>query len=41
MSQAFISAQGLTRRFPEPSGSGELTVFEDLCSMWPKANSLA
>src|SRR5215204_3115746 len=30
MSQAFISAQGLTRRFPEPSGSGELTVFEDL-----------
>jgi nitrate/nitrite transport system ATP-binding protein len=30
MSQAFISAQGLTRRFPEPSGSSELTVFEDL-----------
>ena len=30
MSQAFVSAQGLTRRFPEPSGSGELIVFEDL-----------
>src|SRR5262245_58960585 len=29
-STAFISAQGLTRRFPDTSGSGELTVFEDL-----------
>jgi nitrate/nitrite transport system ATP-binding protein len=29
MSQ-FISVEGLTRRFPEPSGHGELTVFEDL-----------
>src|SRR5262245_47116147 len=27
---AFISVQGLTRRFPEASGRGELTVFEDL-----------
>src|SRR5205809_5378474 len=30
MSAAFISAQGLTRRFADTSGSGELTVFEDL-----------
>ena len=30
MSKPFISVEGLTRRFPEPSGSGELTVFEDL-----------
>ena len=30
MSQAFISVEGLTRRFPEASGGGELTVFEDL-----------
>jgi nitrate/nitrite transport system ATP-binding protein len=30
MSTAFISAQGLTRRFPDTSGRGELTVFEDL-----------
>jgi nitrate/nitrite transport system ATP-binding protein len=30
MSTAFISVEGLTRRFPEPSGNGELTVFEDL-----------
>ena len=30
MSNAFISVEGLTRRFPEPSGKGELTVFEDL-----------
>src|SRR5262245_2457449 len=30
MSTAFISVEGLTRRFPEPSGRGELTVFEDL-----------
>ncbi len=30
MSKAFISVEGLTRRFPEPSGKGELTVFEDL-----------
>jgi len=29
-STAFISAQGLTRRFSDPSGSGELTVFADL-----------
>ena len=29
-STGFISAQGLTRRFPDTSGSGELTVFEDL-----------
>jgi nitrate/nitrite transport system ATP-binding protein len=28
---AFISVQGLTRRFPDVSGRGELTVFEDLC----------
>ena len=27
---SFISVEGLTRRFPEPSGRGELTVFEDL-----------
>jgi nitrate/nitrite transport system ATP-binding protein len=31
MSTAFISAQRLTRRFPEASGAGELTVFEDVC----------
>ena len=30
MSQAFISVEGLTRRFPEAAGDGELTVFEDL-----------
>ena len=30
MSKAFISVEGLTRRFPEPSGKGQLTVFEDL-----------
>jgi nitrate/nitrite transport system ATP-binding protein len=30
VSNAFISVEGLTRRFPEPSGRGELTVFEDL-----------
>ncbi|MET0651587.1 MAG: ABC transporter ATP-binding protein [Hyphomicrobiaceae bacterium] len=30
MSNAFISVEGLTRRFPEPSGKGALTVFEDL-----------
>ncbi len=29
-STAFISAQRLTRRFPDTSGSGQLTVFEDL-----------
>ena len=28
--KAFISVEGLTRRFPEPSGRGGLTVFEDL-----------
>jgi nitrate/nitrite transport system ATP-binding protein len=27
---AFISVEGLTRRFAEPSGGGELSVFEDL-----------
>ena len=30
MSQAFISVEGLTRRFPEAAGGGQLTVFEDL-----------
>jgi NitT/TauT family transport system ATP-binding protein len=30
ISTGFISAQGLTRRFPDTSGSGQLTVFEDL-----------
>jgi nitrate/nitrite transport system ATP-binding protein len=30
VSAAFISAQGLTRRFADTSGRGELTVFEDL-----------
>ena len=30
MSTAAISVQGLTRRFPDVSGRGELTVFEDL-----------
>ena len=30
MSLAFIKVQGLTRRFPDPAGRGELTVFEDL-----------
>jgi nitrate/nitrite transport system ATP-binding protein len=30
MTKAFISVEGLTRRFAEPSGKGELTVFEDL-----------
>jgi nitrate/nitrite transport system ATP-binding protein len=30
MTTSFISIEGLTRRFPEPSGRGELTVFEDL-----------
>jgi nitrate/nitrite transport system ATP-binding protein len=30
MTKPFISVEGLTRRFPEPSGRGELTVFEDL-----------
>jgi nitrate/nitrite transport system ATP-binding protein len=30
MTTAFISVQGLTRRFPDVSGRGELTVFEDL-----------
>ena len=30
MTKAFISVEGLARRFPEASGSGELTVFEDL-----------
>src|SRR5262245_35089262 len=29
MSKPFTSVEGLTRRFPEPSGSGELTVFDD------------
>ena len=30
MSGVFIDAQGLSRRFPEASGRGQLTVFEDL-----------
>ncbi len=30
MTTPFISVEGLTRRFPEASGSGKLTVFEDL-----------
>jgi nitrate/nitrite transport system ATP-binding protein len=30
MTKPFISVEGLTRRFAEASGSGELTVFEDL-----------
>jgi nitrate/nitrite transport system ATP-binding protein len=30
MSKAFISVEGLTRQFPDTSGSGRLTVFEDL-----------
>jgi nitrate/nitrite transport system ATP-binding protein len=30
MTTPFISVEGLTRRFPEPSSKGELTVFEDL-----------
>src|SRR5262245_29325327 len=30
MNTAFISVQGLARRFADTSGSGELTVFEDL-----------
>jgi nitrate/nitrite transport system ATP-binding protein len=30
MSKTFISVEGLTKRFPEPAGAGELTVFEDL-----------
>jgi nitrate/nitrite transport system ATP-binding protein len=30
MTKPFISVEALTRRFPEPSGRGELTVFEDL-----------
>ncbi len=30
MSTAFISVEGLTRRFAEPGGGGQLTVFEDL-----------
>ena len=30
MSKPYISVEGLTRRFPDPSGKGALTVFEDL-----------
>jgi nitrate/nitrite transport system ATP-binding protein len=30
MTAPFVSVEGLTRRFPEPSGAGDLTVFEDL-----------
>jgi ABC-type nitrate/sulfonate/bicarbonate transport system ATPase subunit len=30
MTTPFLSVQGLTRRFPEATGKGELTVFEDL-----------
>ena len=29
-SKAFISVQGLARRFPEPNGTGELAVFENV-----------
>jgi nitrate/nitrite transport system ATP-binding protein len=29
-SKPFISVQGLARRFPEPTGKGELTVFDDV-----------
>src|SRR6476620_5162927 len=31
MSTPFISVERLTRRFPHESGSGERTVFEDMC----------
>jgi nitrate/nitrite transport system ATP-binding protein len=30
MSKGFVSVEGLTRRYPDPSGRGQLTVFEDL-----------
>jgi len=30
MKKAFISAEGLAKRFPEPSGTGTLTVFENV-----------
>ncbi|MEC9367268.1 MAG: ABC transporter ATP-binding protein [Pseudomonadota bacterium] len=30
MTKAFISVEGLTKKFPEPSGKGEFTVFEDV-----------
>jgi nitrate/nitrite transport system ATP-binding protein len=30
MSKPYISVEGLTRRFPDPTGKGALTVFEDL-----------
>ena len=30
MSATFISVEGLTRRFPDATGGGQLTVFEDL-----------
>jgi len=30
MSKPFISVEGLTKRFPEASGAGDLTVFNDL-----------
>ncbi|MFX8755035.1 ATP-binding cassette domain-containing protein, partial [Acinetobacter baumannii] len=30
MQKPFISVEGLTRRFPDASGKGTLTVFEDL-----------
>ncbi len=30
VSKPFISVQGLSRRFPEPQGKGELTVFENV-----------
>jgi nitrate/nitrite transport system ATP-binding protein len=30
MSKDFISVEGIARRFPEPQGKGELTVFEDV-----------
>lgn len=30
MTAGFISVEGLAKRFPEPSGKGELTVFDDV-----------
>ena len=30
MTKPFISVEGLTKRFPDPVGKGQLTVFEDL-----------
>ncbi len=30
MSANFISVEGLAKRFPEPGGKGELTVFDNV-----------